>query len=69
MFIGSADTEYSAQSSALLSNLKSMHTHQPACLTNRKIMTSSYTGKLSNLSMLDSDFNKTQMSPNVNNFP
>ena len=49
--------------------MKSMHNHQTFYLTNRQIMKSSYTGKLPNLPMLDSDSNKTQMSPNINNFP
>ena len=61
-----AATDYHAQSSALLSKIKSMHNHQPICLTNRQKMKFSYTGQLPNLSMLDSDSNKTQISPNVN---
>ena len=66
-FLDSATEDHHIQPLSLLSNLKSMHDYQPICLTNTKIMKSICTRQLPNLQMLDSDFNKTQISPNINN--
>ena len=67
LFIDSATADDWIQPSEFFSNLKSMRNHQTIHLTNTKIMKSSYTGQLPNLSMLDSESTTTQMHPNINN--